>query len=95
MPADHQERGFQHDETGELLLPPGLGQQEQGVPALLSQSRLQALCEGEDDAAAQAHVSLQDDRKLNHIAMRRDLQCLQILKNEGKISKENAFKYGT
>ena len=64
MPADHQERGFQHDETGELLLPPGLGQQEQGVPALLSQSRLQALCEGEDDAAAQAHVSLQENRKL-------------------------------
>ena len=65
MSADHKECGLRHDEAGELLLPPRLGQQEQGVPALLSQPRLQALREGQDDAAAQAHVPLQENRKLD------------------------------
>ena len=86
LSADHEECGLYNDETGELLLPPSLGKQEQGVPALLSQPRLQTLREGQDDAAAQAHVPLQENRKLGQSVCRTGLYKSLLCKERRKMS---------
>ena len=56
MSASEQDSRLRQAEVGELLLPWGLGKQEQTVPLVLPEPPVQTLRQGKAGAAAQADV---------------------------------------